>query len=177
MKKSTFLSLTTTCFLLVFFINCEAQIVMNSNGDLSENKLALLSAPASRTNEDVNSKAKNNFTKTYQQATAIEWSALQDNTWVCRFNMHNISSKAFYNSKGQWLGTVSGYDGSKLNNTTRDMVKKVFYDYKIVFVNQVNLAPDKIIYIVEIQDEKYIKKIRIADDEDEMEVIQEIELY
>jgi hypothetical protein len=177
MKKSTCLLLTAICFLSVLFIHCEAQTDMSSSGDLTVNKLATLSASSGRTGENVNSKAEKNFSKSYQQATAVEWSALQDKSWVCRFNMNNIFYKAYYNGKGQWLGTVSSYDGSKLNKGIRDQIKSTYYDYKIGFVSEVNLSPDRIIYIVEIQDEKSIKKIRIASDEDEMEVVQEIEKY
>jgi hypothetical protein len=175
MKKSIFLFVNAACLLSVLFIDCQGQTAMNFNEDLSAHKFTMVSESGGWTGENVNSKAEENFTKAYQQATAVEWSALQDKSWVCRFSMNNIFYKAFYNRNGQWLGTVSGYDGNKLNKSISDQVKRTYDDYHIVFVNQINLAAYRIIYIVEIQNEKSIKKIRMANDEDEMEVIQEFE--
>jgi hypothetical protein len=175
MKRSIFLLFIATCLLFVLSNNCEAQIAMNSSGVLSADKLAFLSKSGGSTGENVNSKAEKKFNKMYQLATAVDWSALQDKSWVCRFNMENIFYKAYYDKIGQWLGTVSSYDGSKLNKTIKDQVKSAYYDYNIVFVNQINLTQDRVIYVVEIQNEKSIKKIRVASDEDEMEVIQEFE--
>jgi hypothetical protein len=53
------------------------------------------------------------------------------------------------------------------------MVKRIYYDYAITFVNEISLSEDRKIYLVQVKDEKRIKILRIADDE--MELIQEFE--
>lgn len=94
---------------------------------------------------------------------------------MCRFYIDNISHRAFYSGKGKWLGTVSSYDGSKLDKNVSDRIKSNYYDFNIVYVNQIDMPRNKIFYIVEIQNEKSIRKIRV--DNDEMDVVQEFEKH
>ena len=91
---------------------------------------------------------------------------------MCRFIMNNIRYRAFYSSHGQWLATVSGYDASKLDKGVYDNIKTAYYNSSIVFVNQIDKVGGGTIYVVEIQDEKYIKKLRV--DDEEIEIVEEL---
>jgi hypothetical protein len=121
----------------------------------------------------VNLKAERNFEKDYQRTREAEWSTLNDKSLMCRFFMNDILYRAFYTAHGQWMYTISGYDASKLNEAVRDRIKSVYYNSGIVFVNQIDIVGGKTIYIVEIHDEKSIRKLRV--DGEEMEIVQEFE--
>ncbi len=65
------------------------------------------------------------------------------------------------------------YDASKLDKVIYDKVKSVYYKSSIVYVNQIDKVSGNSIYLVNIQDEKSVKKIRV--DDNEIEVVQEFE--
>jgi hypothetical protein len=172
MKKLTFLLITISLFSVTSF-KSQAQVAMNGQNESLAFENAVLAEPAGSITEARNLKAETNFMKVYRHATQIEWSTLKDKSWMCRFYIDNIFHRAFYSHKGQWLGTVSSYEGSKLDKNISDKIKSIYYDYSIVFVNQIDMAINKTLYIVEIQNQKSIKKVRF--DNDEMEVVQEFE--
>ena len=121
----------------------------------------------------VNGKAERNFKKDYRNADAVEWFTLKDNSLMSRFMMNGILHRAFYTAHGQWIATVSSYDGSKLDKGLYDKIKSVYYYSAITYVNQIDKPGDKKIYVVDIQDEKYIRKLRLENDE--IEIVQEFE--
>jgi hypothetical protein len=173
MKKLTLILPAVIALLSVAVVKTHAQAALNSVQTHIDEVDAIISKSHTGTSEAVNLKAKNNFTKDYPKASTAEWSFLDDKSWMCSFNMNDILYKAYYTANGQWLGAISSYDGSKLNKSIRNAVKSVYYNSDIVFVNQIDLARNKVVYIVEIQDEKSIRKVRVNPDENEMEVIQE----
>jgi hypothetical protein len=81
--------------------------------------------------------------------------------------------RAFYTPHGNWMYTISGYDGSKLDSGVADKIKSVYYNSRIVYVNQIDKVNGKTVYVFEIQDGKSIKKLRV--DDDEIEIVQELE--
>ena len=87
--------------------------------------------------------------------------------------MNGILHRAFYSAHGQWIATVSSYDAGKLDKGLYDKIKSLYYNSSIVFVNQIDKLGGKTIYVVDIQDEKYIRKLRL--DDDEIEIVQEFE--
>jgi hypothetical protein len=175
MKKSILLLISAMGLFSMTSIKSHAQVAMSSQTESLAFENAVLAEPSGIVTDARNLKAETNFLKVYRHATGIEWSTLKDNSWMCRFYIDNISHRAFYSGKGKWLGTVSSYDGSKLDKNVSDRVKSNYYDFNIVFVNQVDMPGNKIFYIVEIQNEKSIRKIRI--DNDEMDVVQEFEKH
>ena len=121
----------------------------------------------------INAKAIKNFSRDYPYATAAEWSPLKDKGFLCRFSYKGVSERAYYNAGGGWLFTIAGYQEAQLPKDIRSMVKGVYYDYAITFVNEISLSDDRKIFLVQVKDDKRIKILRIADDE--MEVIQVFE--
>jgi hypothetical protein len=116
-------------------------------------------------------KAVNHFNKDYSLARDAQWSIFADKSMMCKFYLNNVLHRAFYTPHGNWIYTTSGYDGSKLNKAVARRIKTVYYDCRIVYADQVDLVIGKTFYIVEIQDENTIRKIRV--NEDDMEVVQE----
>jgi hypothetical protein len=175
MKKSTVLLLAAICVSFLTFSKTQAQFAMNTKSLSATGEFRYLSESAGEPAAKVNVKAEKSFAKSYQHATAAEWFNLQDKSIMCRFYADNILHRAFYTPNGQWAATVSGYDGSKLDKAISENIKSVYYDSRIVFVEQIDLVGRKPVYIVEIQDEKSIRKLKV--DNDEMQVMQEFEKH
>jgi len=173
MKKSIPILLAAIALMSITWGTSYAQAAMNSAQAGSTNEDGLFLKSKSGISGVVNRKAERNFKKDYQNANAVEWSTLQDNSLLCRFIMNNIRYRAFYSARGQWIATVSSYDASKLDKGVYDKIKSVYYNSGIVYVNQIDKVNGKTIYVVVIQDEKSIKKLRV--DNDEIEIVQEFE--
>jgi hypothetical protein len=174
MKKLTFILLTTG--LVILSLNTSnAQFAMNNEKKFSFSETMILSEPRSETSEKTFLKAEKKFTKAYPDATMAEWTTLGDKSKMCRFFVNNTPHRAFYQQSGQWISTVSSYDGSKLDKGIRDKIKSAFYNYNIVYADQIDLTGNRTVYVVEIQDEKSIKKVRV--DNDEMDIIQDFKKY
>jgi hypothetical protein len=56
----------------------------------------------------------------------------------------------------------------------RTFVRNMYQDYKISFVNEIDLPLDRKVYLIQVENEKLLKIVRIADDK--IETIQEITL-
>jgi hypothetical protein len=173
MKKSNLILLTAIIFMSITSATSHAQVAVNSSLAASADEDGLLLKPKSVISATVNLKAEENFKKDYHQTSEVKWSVLDDHSLMCRFFMNNILHRAFYTTHGQWIATISCYDAGKLDKGVYDKIKSVYYNSRIVFVNQIDGVKGQTIYVVEIQDEKSIKKIRV--DNDEMEIVQEFE--
>jgi len=171
MKKLNLILLTSIILLTVPFLKGHAQMAKTSIPGYSENEAMILSNIPAGNSAAVNQKAEKNFRKDYKTATGAEWYVLSDKSLMCRFFIDNILHRAFYTSHGNWQFTISGYDGSKLDNDVADKIKHVYCNSRIVYVDQFDLVDGKTFYIVELHDINFIRKIRV--NEDEMEVIQE----
>ncbi len=175
MKKSNLILFSGITLMSMAFVTSHAQVALNGQRASSTADYGILSKSKSRTSGSVNLKAEKNFKKDYQQANEAEWSTLSDHSLMCRFFMNDILYRAFYTAHGQWMYTASGYDANKLDKAVSNKIRSVYYNSSIVFVNQIDIVGGKTIYIVEIQDEKSIRKLRV--DEDEMEIVQEFEKH
>jgi hypothetical protein len=81
--------------------------------------------------------------------------------------------RAFYDERGGWLTTIAGYTAEHLPADVRRQVHSVYYDYSILYVNEINVPGKPVAYVVQVQDKRAIKIVRVLDGE--MEEIQEIE--
>jgi|SRR5450631_187001 len=171
MKKSNLIRSVMIILLSVIFFKSHAQFAMNYPGNTNGHEIVLSAVSDRLPTMSVNGKAEKNFNKAYQQVSDVEWSTLSDKTLMCRFYMNNILHRAFYTTHGQWKSTVFSYDGSRLDKGVSDRIKSIYYNSWIVCVDQIDLVSGGTIYVVEIHDEKSIKKLRV--DADEIEVIQE----
>ena len=171
MKNLKFILPFSLMLMSLSTVKSHAQVAMNDSRITSDGELSAMSRHETSSATVANQKAETNFKKDYSLATEAEWSVFADRSLVCRFYMNNILHRAFYTPRGHWLYTLSGYVGNRLDNANAERIKRVYYNFRIVYVDQVDLVNGKTFYIVEIQDEKSIRKIRV--NEDEMEVVQE----
>jgi hypothetical protein len=175
MKKSNLILVAASILMSMVSVASRAQTAMNGSKASFAYEAGLFSKPKTATSAAVNLKAERNFKKDYQQASGAEWSILGDHSLMCRFSMSNNRYRAFYTAHGQWISTVSSYDASKLNKGVYDKIKSVYYNSRIVFADQIDRVNGNTIYVVEIQDENSIKKLRV--DGDEMEIVQEFDKH
>jgi hypothetical protein len=171
MKKSIQILLAAITLASVTWGTSYAQGAMNNPQAGSTNEDGIFLKSGNGISGVVNGKAERNFKKNYYKANGVEWSTLQDNSLMCRFSMNNIPYRAFYTTHGQWRYTVSSYDASRLDKGIYDNIKSAYYNSSIVFVNQIDRVNGTPVYIVEIQDEKSIKKLRV--DNEGMEIVEE----
>jgi hypothetical protein len=163
MKKSIQILLAAIALTSAAWGTGHAQAAVNNHQTGLTNEDGIFLKSGNGISGVVNQKAERNFKKDYYKASEAEWSILQDNSLMCRFIMNNIRYRAFYTSHGQWMYTTSAYDASKLDKRVYDNIKSAYYNYSIVFVNQIEKVSGGTVYIVEIQDEKSIKKLRVDD--------------
>lgn len=120
----------------------------------------------------VNTKAMRNFVKSYESAVDPEWVSLKDGGYLCRFVIDNVRCRAFYGEKGAWLLTLASYEENKLPRDIRAIVRNSYYDHTITYVDEISVPGRSKIYLVQIQDDKGIKMLRVSDGE--METVREL---
>jgi hypothetical protein len=172
MKKSIQILLAVIAMTFLTWGTSHAQAAMNNPQAGSTNEDGIFLKSGNEISGVVNGKAERNFKKDYYKASGVEWSTLLDNSLMCRFFMNGILHRAFYSAHGQWIATVSSYNASKLDKGVYDKIKSVYYNSMIVYVNQVDRVNGKTSYVVEIHDEKSIKKLRV--DDEGMEIVEEL---
>lgn len=171
MKNLKFILPVTMILMSMSNLKSQAQVVSGDSRVSVQGESALFASPSSGSVATANLKAVNHFNKDYSLAKDAQWSVFADKSMMCRFYLNNILHRAFYTPRGNWIYTASGYDGSKLNKAVGERIKSVYFDYRIIYADQIDLVNGKTFYIVEIQDEKSIRKIRV--NEDDMEIVQE----
>ena len=126
--------------------------------------------PAGNTadNKAINKKAIKRFGSGFNKAENVKWFPLKDGA-VAYCNLEGKSTRVYYDKRGTELYIVQNYDEKQLPKDVRSAVKRIYFDFSIYGVTQVNAA-DKIVYLVYIKDENSFKTIRLCDgDMDEYE--------
>jgi len=118
-------------------------------------------------------RAVRNFTRIYKDASDAKWEPLKDGGYICRFQQNGVKKRAFYDERGGWLTTIADYTAEHLPNDVRRQVHSVYYDYSILYVNEINMPGKPVSYVVQVQGKQSIRIVRVVDGE--MEEIQEIE--
>lgn len=119
----------------------------------------------------LNLKALKNFRKNYK-TNDEKWSKGIDCV-TASYTSEDVTHIIDYDKKGHWLASLKIYNEDKMPKDIREIVKREYYDYKIVAVVEVETieSNNKPTYIVTIEDEKNVKQIRVK--EDNMDVYKE----
>ncbi|MEO6454054.1 MAG: hypothetical protein ABIN97_08285 [Ginsengibacter sp.] len=114
----------------------------------------------------INIKAVKNFKKHYKLVNDEKWYKASDG-FSASFNSDGIKNILFYDNKGYWTGSLKIYGEDKMSRAVRDMVKRVYYDYTITIVDEIETlnTKDKPVYIVHLEDNYSIKLIKVRDDD------------
>lgn len=125
---------------------------------------------------EINSRALKNFRRDYKDAVNEDWTSIEnggsksEGGYVCRFTLNDVVERAFYDNRGNWKFTIAGYTDEKLAHEIHHIVKSTYYDYAINYVNEINFADGKKVYLVQIKDKNSLKIVRIGDGQlDEIE--------
>lgn len=113
-------------------------------------------------NVAISPKALRNFSRTYGNVAGEIWGKVKGGFSV-RFNSDGLRTTIFYDDKGRWAGSLKHYTEDKMPAGMRDMVKSKYYDYSIVYVQEVETIDSNKIptYIVCVEDKSTIKFIRL----------------
>jgi len=120
-----------------------------------------------------NARAVRNFSRVYRDASNAEWRSLENGGYVCRFVQNGVTKRAFYDDRGRWIITIASYTPDFLPAAVWRQIHSVYYDYSILYVNEISVSGRPLAYLVQVQDKRSIKIVRVVDDE--MEEVKEIE--
>lgn len=114
------------------------------------------------TNPTISPRALRNFADTYKNVTGQSWMKVKDG-FAAKFNSDDIKSTILYNKKGDWVGSIKLYHEEKMGREIRHLVKSTYYDYKIIYTQEVRTidSEDVPTYVVCIEDKTNIKFVRI----------------
>jgi hypothetical protein len=168
MKKITIAIVLAT---LSNFIEAQTTDVSKMDKDFSD--LGPAEVNTSSTFERPNTKAVRDFLKSCANAKNTHWYVDSEGSYAY-YSLNEKKGRRFYNKKGDFVYDILTYSEENLPFDIRDMVKQSYYlDYNITLVHEIH-TEGKLIYIVQIQDKKTLKQVRICDKE--IDVISELTL-
>lgn len=114
-------------------------------------------------NDAISPKALKDFTKTYKTVSSESWEKIQDG-YATRFTLNDVLNSVYYNTKGRWTGSVKGYSEDKMPRDVRNIVKQEYYDYSIIYVEEVETIDSNGVptYVIHLEDKNNIKLVRIG---------------
>jgi hypothetical protein len=110
-------------------------------------------------------RAKAHFNANYAGARDASWYNLPNKNMYCIFHQGKIVNRVFYDSRGYWQYTLTGYPASNLPQEVKDQVGYEYDGYRIVWVNEIRSNQNKPVYMINIENENHIRVIRIDGDE------------
>lgn len=114
------------------------------------------------TNSTVSPRALRSFADTYKNVKGESWVKTKDG-FAVRFNSDGTKSTILYNKKGDWVGSIKLYHEEKMRSEIRHIVKSTYYDYKIVYTQEIETTDSENVptYVVCLEDKTNIKFVRI----------------
>ena len=112
----------------------------------------------------VNIKAVRDFMKTYNTISNEKWKILEDG-YVVSFAIDSDIKKIFYDEKGSFLYTVDYYPETKLPKDVRGAVKRLYHDYSIAIVREINFDKrnQSPIYLIHVKNDSLFKTVRFSE--------------
>jgi hypothetical protein len=114
------------------------------------------------TNPTISSRALRNFADIYKNVTGESWMKIKDG-FAARFNSDDTKNTILYDKKGDWVGSIKIYHEEKMRREIRHIVKSTYYDYKIVYTQEIETIDSENVptYVVCLEDKTNIKFVRI----------------
>ena len=114
----------------------------------------------------ISPRAVKDFMNTHKNVTGESWMKTKDGFSV-RFNSDDVRTTIFYDKKGNWSGSLKIYGEEKMLHDIRHLVKSTYYDYNIVYAQEIETTDSDGVptYVVCVEDKTKIKMIRIRDGE------------
>ncbi len=109
-------------------------------------------------------KALKDFAKNFKNVKVEYWEKITDG-FTAKFNDDGVNNWIYYDPRGLRVGSLKGYNESKLPKEIRKIIKQVYYDYAITYVQEVQTIESEGIptYIIHLEDKDNILQVRIYD--------------
>jgi hypothetical protein len=164
MKKNFIALVIVSVATLAGISDANAQIVSNSTSFEYE-----MNATQTKTHLNeltISSRALKDFAYTHKNVTGEVWAKGKDGFSV-RFISGDVRTTIYYDKKGNWTGSLKCYGEEKMPREIRHVVKSTYYDYNIVYTQEVETTDSDGVptYVVCVEDKTKIKMIRIVDGE------------
>ncbi len=164
MKKNLIALVIVSAATLAGTSRANAQIVSNSSS--LEYQMNATETKNSMNELAISPRAVKDFMNTHKNVTGESWMKTKDGFSV-RFNSDDVRTTIYYDKKGNWSGSIKIYGEEKLLREVRHVVKSTYYDYNIVYTQEIE-TPDSDgvpTYVVCVDDKTKIKMIRVINGE------------
>ena len=164
MKKNLIALVIVSAATLAGTSRANAQIVSNSSS--LEYQMNATETKNSMNELAISPRAVRDFMNTHKNVTGESWMKTKDGFSV-RFNSDDVRTTIYYDKKGNWSGSIKIYGEEKLLREVRHVVKSTYYDYNIVYAQEIETTDSDGVptYVVCVEDKTKIKMIRIRDGE------------
>jgi hypothetical protein len=165
MKKNLIALAIVSVATLAGISRANAQIVSNSS-TLKYQMNATKTKNSMNEPEEISPKALKNFADNYKNVSGVSWMKVKGGFSV-RFNSDDVRTTIFYDNKGHWVSSIKYYNEEKMRHEIRHTVKSTYYDYNIIYTQEVETADTKgtPTYIICLEDKTNIKMVRICEGE------------
>jgi len=116
-------------------------------------------------------RAIKDFKSRFTKAVDEQWSQTNQGSSVY-FTSNGFKTRAYYDLRGNWQGSMKYCNESQLPYSIRDVIKRTYYDLAITTVI-ICEVPSHVAYIVDLEDPKTLKVVRVGED-GEMDVLQDL---
>jgi hypothetical protein len=182
MKKTSFMLMMVTV-LSAASINCQAQflflakmggemavkhvikhnILHSSSDKSSSNKEAARSDKAAARLQKANLRATSAFNKEFKNHPNAEW-YVEDQVIAAYFKDGDITTRAIYDKKGNWIHTIKIYTEDRMPNDVKRTVKQQYSGYDITQVQEVK-ERENTFYVVHLHSGKTYKQVCVCNNE------------
>jgi hypothetical protein len=161
MKKNLIALVIVSVATLAGISDANAQIVSNSSS--LEYQVNATETKNSMNEPAISPRAIKDFMNTHKNVTGESWMKTKDGFSV-RFNSDDVRTTIFYDKKGNWSGSLKIYGEEKMLHDIRHLVKSTYYDYNIVYAQEIETTDSDGVptYVVCVEDKTKIKMIRIS---------------
>ena len=161
MKKNLIALVIVSAATLAGTSRANAQIVSNSSS--LEYQMNATETKNSMNELAISPRAVKDFMNTHKNVTGESWMKTKDGFSV-RFNSDDVRTTIYYDKKGNWSGSLKIYGEEKMLHDIRHLVKSTYYDYNIVYAQEIETTDSDGVptYVVCVEDKTKIKMIRIS---------------
>ena len=161
MKKNLIALVIVSVATLAGTSRANAQIVSNSSS--LEYQMNATETKSSMNELAISPRAVKEFKNTHKNVTGESWMKTKDGFSV-RFNSDDVRTTIYYDKKGNWSGSIKIYGEEKMLHDIRHLVKSTYYDYNIVYAQEIETTDSDGVptYVVCVEDKTKIKMIRIS---------------
>jgi Tfp pilus assembly protein PilV len=164
MKKNLIALVIVSVATLAGISGAKAQIASNSSS--LEYQMNATNTKNSMNELAISPRALKDFAYSHKNVTGESWTKVKGGFSV-RFLADNVTTTIYYDKKGNWAGSLKSYGEEKMLHDIRHIVKSTYYDYNIVYTQEIETTDSDGVptYVVCVEDKTKIKMIRVVDGE------------